>query len=260
MLGRLGVTADARDWADADYVRVYQSIRDDPKLASVYADDRLLSAWLRLLMDADLTFPRPASLPVWLSRYARERLTTLGVLVISGHSYTLSGLSKERRSRAMTAAERQAAWRARRNGHVTPVVVSDVTNRNVDPVTPRVGARTSASVSDSVSASLAGAREADPEPVMAAVAYVEERTRRPFGFGLGSKVWDTLSADVRDFGWPAVQAQMEAEKVPFPDVAQLVFGASRRLHPITSPAADDSATDQAWIKQQLAERKKTKRA
>ena len=81
---------------------------------------------------------------------------------------------------------------------------------------------------------------------MEAIAYIEERTRRPWVFGEGSKLWDALAPDVRDFGWPAVKAAMDAEKAPFPDAGQLVFGAARRLHPIARPEpGEERATVEA---------------
>jgi hypothetical protein len=64
---------------------------------------------------------------------------------------------------------------------------------------------------------------------------VETRSRRPWAFGIGSKPWETLVADVRDFGWSRVRTAMDEVSVEHPDVGQLVFMASRALHPIESP-------------------------
>lgn len=81
------------------------------------------------------------------------------------------------------------------------------------------------------------------EPLQEAIAYIEERTRRPWSFGVGSKPWETLTADVEAFGWAKVKTVMEGVKEPFPDVAQLVFGASRRLHPIPKGAPEDDSSE-----------------
>src|SRR4051794_2177655 len=88
-----------RDWAESDYVRIYQQIREDTKFATVLYDDRAFAAYVRLLMDADLAYPVKPSLPAWLTKYARDRLEKAGILVVKGQSYTLSGLRKERESR-----------------------------------------------------------------------------------------------------------------------------------------------------------------
>jgi len=259
-----------RDWQDSDYVRIYQSIRDDPKFDTVRDDDRALAAYVRLLMDAEPVYPARASIPAHLRSYARDVLVKAGILQIIGRTYTISGLRKERESRALSGAERSQRWRDRLKGRqapgdgaVTPTVTArddDVTLRDVDPVTLRAGAGASASVSYSESSSSteggAGGNKGK-SPLMEAVAYIEARTRRPWVFGQGSKVWDTLEPDVRDFGWPAVRRAMEAEKTPFPDVGQLVFGASRRLHPISGPDKP-SEPDPEYVAQQLAERRKAR--
>lgn len=67
-----------------------------------------------------------------------------------------------------------------------------------------------------------------------AVDFIEQRTGRPWGLRPGTRVWDTLAADLRDFGLVAVTGAMRAITDPHPDAAQLVFGASRLLHPIAS--------------------------
>lgn len=68
-----------------------------------------------------------------------------------------------------------------------------------------------------------------------AIDYIEQRTGRPWQFRPGSQTWETLRADCRDFGEPAVLAAMSGLAVTRPDVGQLVFGASRVLHPIEKP-------------------------
>jgi hypothetical protein len=92
--------SEDRDWANTPYVRVYRTIRTDPKFAAVFDDDRALAAWLRLLMDADAMYPAQPYLPTSLSRYARDLLVKAGLLVIHGRTYSMSGLVKERESRS----------------------------------------------------------------------------------------------------------------------------------------------------------------
>jgi len=71
-------------------------------------------------------------------------------------------------------------------------------------------------------------------PLSQVVDYIEDRSGRPWNQRPGSKVWDTLTADLRDFGPERVIAEMTVLDGHRPDHAQLVFGASRRLHPIES--------------------------
>ena len=68
-----------------------------------------------------------------------------------------------------------------------------------------------------------------------AIDYIEERTGRPWSYRPGSSTWDTLQADCRDFGEGGVIEAMRGVEAAKPDVAQLVFGASRLLHPLTKP-------------------------
>lgn len=69
-------------------------------------------------------------------------------------------------------------------------------------------------------------------PLSMVVDYIEDRSGRPWNQRPGSKVWDTLTADLRDFGPERVIAEMTVLDGHRLDHAQLVFGASRRLHPI----------------------------
>lgn len=69
-------------------------------------------------------------------------------------------------------------------------------------------------------------------PLTQVIDYIEDRSGRPWQNRPGSKVWDTLDADIRDFGPDRVIAEMTVLSGHRPDHGQLVFGASRRLHPI----------------------------
>ena len=226
-----------RDWGESEYVRVYQSIRSDPKFATVYGNDRALAAWVRLLLDADLTFPVPTSLPAHLSKYARDVLTKAGILSVTGSTYVLSGLSKERQfrfsngkgrprypsdkspkpetSRSDVGAESEPS----RSG---PVVVSD----------PHAGAGASSSV---LGFSEGGAGGNDDPPLTKAIDYIETRSGRPWTARPGQKLWDTLDADLRDFGLTALLEAMWPLPGAHPDHGQLIYGATRRLHPIAPP-------------------------
>jgi hypothetical protein len=253
------MTLPDRDWAEADYVRVYQTVRDDPKFKTIYHDDRAFAAYVRLLMDADPVYPRRASIPAHLSSYARRVLTAAGVLQVEGPTYTLSGLAKEREGRKARYGK-DGTGRPRYQSDSTPTPLREG-SEPVDETTTtsdlaRAGASASVSYSE-FSSSEGGAGGNQKPPLMEAIAYVEERTRRPWVFGPGSKVWDALEPDVRDFGWPAVKTAMEGEKAPFPDAAQLVFGAARRLHPISGPEKQ-ADPDPEYVKRAVAAQRKAK--
>jgi hypothetical protein len=85
------------------------------------------------------------------------------------------------------------------------------------------------------------------DDLMRVVDYLEQRTGRPFQFRLGSVVWSTLEADVRDFGPARVMAEMGKVEVDHPDIGQLVISAARALHPIQSVAS---------VKQQTPEQRR----
>lgn len=74
-------------------------------------------------------------------------------------------------------------------------------------------------------------RASDP-PLTVVVDYIEDRSGRPWTHRPGSKLWDTLTADLRDFGADRVIATMTTLDGHRLDHGQLVYGASRRLHPI----------------------------
>jgi hypothetical protein len=84
----------------------------------------------------------------------------------------------------------------------------------------------------SIEPSALGAHDA----VFDAMQSVEDLTGRPFGWGQGSPIFDTLAADVRDLGAERVIAEYRAVKAatngtPI-DPAGIVFGAHKRLFPI----------------------------
>lgn len=85
--------------ASGPFVKVYQSIVDDPMMAAVYADDRLLATWLRLLLVADAMYPVSAPLfgkPGAIAALVDAKLITL----VSPHRYTIRGLVAERKKRS----------------------------------------------------------------------------------------------------------------------------------------------------------------
>jgi hypothetical protein len=78
------------------------------------------------------------------------------------------------------------------------------------------------------------ARARDGGAMTRVIAHLEGQSGRPWSAWPGSKLWATLEADLRDFGLDRVIAAMQAIETDHPDHGQLVFGATRRLHPIDS--------------------------
>lgn len=167
-----------RDWADAEFVRIYQTVRDDPKFAKVFADDRAFAAYVRLLMDAEPMWPRRASLPAHLSRYARDVLVRAGILVIEGLTYTLSGLDKEREHRKKRYGD--GTGRPRYDSDKAPKSLREISD-SVEEEIPTSEA-TRARVSDSSSSSevsLEGGAGGNLDDIDGPMAYYLVTTRYP---------------------------------------------------------------------------------
>lgn len=223
----------------AAYSRVYWSIIDDPKFANVYDDDRALAAWMRLLLVADQAWPASAHVPSGTHPKALAILVGAGLVdVTTGRRYRIHGLDAERNRR------KEAATRPPTGTQAGPNRVPD------GPYTSGLRRGVDETSQDETS----GTRP----PVMVVIDYLEKRTGRPYSYGNGSKVHETLTADVRDFGEVPVLGAMQADNTERPDIGQLVFRASRLLHPIESPKP--AALDDEYIAQQLAERRKARSA
>lgn len=228
-----------RDWATSEYVRVYYSIVTDEKFKTVYSDDHALAAWLRLLIGADATYPMPAPMPASVAKKALRVLTDAGLVTISGAHYRISGLDKERAHRFNGGKGRP---RYPSDGTPKPQSSrndSESTGASSEP--PRsdsespVRASASASVSGSSFSSLeGGSGETSLPPLTVVIDYLEERTGRAWHGRPGQALWDTLDADLRQFGADALLENYRAFQGDRLDFGQIVFGVSNRLHPIAS--------------------------
>jgi hypothetical protein len=95
------------------YVKVYYSIRTDPRFETIYGDDAALAAWLRLLMAADAIWPAPADIPKWVRQGPFRKLVEAGVVEVSGQHYRIHGMDNERGRRSDRASNAAAArWAA----------------------------------------------------------------------------------------------------------------------------------------------------
>jgi hypothetical protein len=96
------------------YSRVYWRAIDDPKFARVWDDDHALSAWLRLLVAADMAWPASATLYHGIRRSALRLLCDVGLVDMqTGGRYRIHGLDKERAARSETG---RAAANVRHHG------------------------------------------------------------------------------------------------------------------------------------------------
>jgi hypothetical protein len=88
---------------------VYASIITDPKFGTIYCDDHHLATWLRLLLQADGTYPAPAPIPRSASEASLSALVAAGIIdMVPPDHYQVHGLKAERDRRSSRA--RDAAW------------------------------------------------------------------------------------------------------------------------------------------------------
>lgn len=99
------------------YSRVYWTAVDDPLFADVWANDRALATWLRMLVLADQCYPSSAPMPALTS--AVRLLVDCGlVLERPGNRYSIRGLEKERALRSQSGRNGAAVrWQSERNAN-----------------------------------------------------------------------------------------------------------------------------------------------
>ena len=90
--------------AAADYVRVYQTVVDDPKFAGIYDDDHHFSTWVRLLMAADAIWPASCPIPFGTRKASLTALVDAGIVdLMPDDFYRIRGLDAERGRRSAAA-------------------------------------------------------------------------------------------------------------------------------------------------------------
>lgn len=85
------------------YSRVYWTIVDDAKFASIFDNDSHLAAWLRLLLIAEQAHPASAHLPANVRKASVTALAEAGLIHVTGSRYRLNGLKAERDRRSDAA-------------------------------------------------------------------------------------------------------------------------------------------------------------
>jgi len=104
------------------YSRVYWSVVDDDKFASIYDDDHHLATWLRLLMIADAAHPASGIIPLGTNRRSVVALAEAGLIDLgTGSRYRVHGLASEREMRTQSARN-AAASRWHSEGNAKPML------------------------------------------------------------------------------------------------------------------------------------------
>ncbi len=105
---------------NGEFSIVRHEILDDSKFEAVYDNDNLLATWLRLLIEADKTWPAPAAIPFGTGEDALHLLVEAGLIqVLPHHQFIFVGMAKEReRRKARFKAAADARWN-KSNAHTT---------------------------------------------------------------------------------------------------------------------------------------------
>jgi hypothetical protein len=127
--------------ATGPFVKVYQSIVDDPMFERVWHNDRALATWLRMLLLAHAMYP--ASAPMVVRNPTVRLLIDCGLVIEKPRNrYTIYGLEKAR-ERTSDAARNAAAvrWQSGRNADAMPsrIEKSRIENGAQRPHTPGTG-------------------------------------------------------------------------------------------------------------------------
>jgi hypothetical protein len=127
------------------YSRVYHSIVDDPKFATVYDHDRRLATWLRLLIVADQAFPASGVIPAGTNRAALQALVDVGLVDLgTGSRFRIHGLAAEREMRSQSARNAAASrWQSERNAKAMLDETRRDENKTSIPPPPTSGGRRS---------------------------------------------------------------------------------------------------------------------
>lgn len=102
------------------YVKVFQSIVDDPQFSRVFDNDHALATWLRMLLMADAMYPASAPMP---PRNPTVRLLIDVGLVLQrpGNRYSIRGLETERERRSAVGRNAAAVrWQSASNADAMP--------------------------------------------------------------------------------------------------------------------------------------------
>lgn len=108
--------------AQDPYSCLYWRVKADPRFEHAFGCDACWAAYTRLLMDAEASYPAPASIPSHLKPHARTHLLDAGIIELRPHDcFIVHGLQKEREKRAEQGRENALkGWEKRRGGTPMP--------------------------------------------------------------------------------------------------------------------------------------------
>lgn len=180
------------------YSRIYWTVVDDPKFATIYDDDHHFATWVRLLMIADQAHPASAHVPQSARPSSVAALARVRLIDLTGARYRIHGLDPERARRSDRGRHAaDARWNAPRNADAS----DDAVQTHVQPDARRDETRRDEHRQDESSI----AREAD-EPDDALATYWSLMGTYPNG---RTKDWVTELAN--EFGDRRVSAVMGTE-------------------------------------------------
>lgn len=104
--------------AQDPYSCLYWRVKADERFDHVFGCDPCWAAYTRLLMDAEASYPAPASIPSHLRPHAKAHLLDAGIIELRPHDcFIVHGLQKEREKRSEAGRESAIkGWEKRRNG------------------------------------------------------------------------------------------------------------------------------------------------
>jgi hypothetical protein len=115
------------------YSRLYHRFRAE--FPAIYADDRALASWVRLLLVADASWPMRPPVPRSCKAKPLALLVDAGLVIMDGEAYTVLGLDAER-TRRRDAARVGAAqrWQSDRNANASATAMPrrDETSTSID--------------------------------------------------------------------------------------------------------------------------------
>lgn len=220
----------------APYSRIYHSIVDDPKFATIYDDDRRLATWLRLLIVAEQAHPASANIPTGTHRASVVALANVGLLDLgTGSRFRIHGLDAERSRRSEAArVGGLASGRSRSAEHsLNERSQSAGTKSNLDEQSKAETRQ------DEQSIARAGLPNLDPVSLNA----LERRTGH-VASQAGERQLSEYDRLVGDHGLAPVLAAFDAVSGGNRMSArQLVWGAVKVLEPFVEPVRADPATE-----------------
>lgn len=219
-----------------EYVRVYQSVVDDPKFIGIFDDDHHFATWVRLLMAADALWPASCPLPASARKASVKALVAAEIVDVFGSRFRVRGLDAERERRQSKA---RASAGSRWSGGSASGVRPD-SERNANALRPdsvrNAASRAGASALGSSEGNIyVEDRARDDEPEWAVLSWLASvgASVQPTGNGYHVEIVKLVERQ----GAVKVLAAMQARHAAGDKSArQLIYGTANDLEPISRPS------------------------